>query len=360
MLDSALLSEHWPAVLGRLPSDFDLDASARATGAFTRARGVPDPAALLRLCLAYAGGGLGLREVCSWAEAVGVAQLSNPALSNRLAKCEGFLRAVAGALLSARAETPTRCWAGHRLCLVDATALCAPGAERTSWRVHLAYDLGSARIERVDLTDGSGAESLTRFPPAAGDIQIGDGAYPRPAALRRLRAAGGHVIAPIGWNTLRLHDTAGEVIDLLTKLRASGETAEFDVEVADAKRRGVLLPMRLVARRHPPEKVVAAQTRRAKRGRKLGKKTDPRTLEAAGYLILLTSLPAETFPAEDVLALYRLRWQIELAFKRLKSILDLDDLPARTPTIARAWIWAKIILALLVEDAAGQLPDSPP
>ncbi|WP_371033311.1 transposase [Methylosinus sp. PW1] len=46
--------------------------------------------------------------------------------------------------------------------------------------------------------------------------------------------------------------------------------------------------------------------------------------------MLATSLSPNDHPGADVLALYRLRWQIELAFERLKSLLWLDCLPAKT------------------------------
>ena len=49
----------------------------------------------------------------------------------------------------------------------------------------------------------------------------------------------------------------------------------------------------------------------------------------AGWLMLITSLPREAWPAERVLTLYRRRWQVELAFKRLKSLIGLEDLRVR-------------------------------
>lgn len=58
------------------------------------------------------------------------------------------------------------------------------------------------------------------------------------------------------------------------------------------------------------------------------------TLEAADVVLVLTSLPATTDDAADILALYRLRWQIEWAFKRLKSLLYLDAWRAFDPDIA--------------------------
>ena len=58
----------------------------------------------------------------------------------------------------------------------------------------------------------------------------------------------------------------------------------------------------------------------------------PETLEAADYVLVLTTLP-ESYPAEEVMELYRARWQIEIAFKRLKSLAELGHLnAARLPT----------------------------
>jgi len=76
--------------------------------------------------------------------------------------------------------------------------------------------------------------------------------------------------------------------------------------------------------------------------------------------MLVTSLDQETAGAEQLGELYRLRWRIELAFKRLKSLLSLDRLPAKDEGLARTWILAHLIAALLIEDLSPELRDSPP
>jgi hypothetical protein len=63
---------------------------------------------------------------------------------------------------------------------------------------------------------------------------------------------------------------------------------------------------------------------------------------------------------DQLTALYSLRWRIELAFKRLKSLLRLDRLPAKDPGLAKAWIFAHLIAALLIEDLSPEFRDSPP
>ena len=118
--------------------------------------------------------------------------------------------------------------------------------------------------------------------------------------------------------------------------------------------------LRLVIRRKDPEQAEAEQKRLLKDAKKRGKQPDPRSLEAAKYILLLTSLPADAFPPADILTLYRFRWQIELAFKRFKSLAGLDMLPAKKPELARAWIYARLIVAIIAEQIAGQVPDSSP
>ena len=65
-------------------------------------------------------------------------------------------------------------------------------------------------------------------------------------------------------------------------------------------------------------------------------------------------------PAAQIFDLYALRWQIEIAFKRLKSLLHIDQLEAKDPDLVRTWILAHIIAALLIEDHADEALDFPP
>ena len=87
---------------------------------------------------------------------------------------------------------------------------------------------------------------------------------------------------------------------------------------------------------------------------------DPRSLIAAEFMILATSLPKSGYSAKAVLAAYRLRWQIELAFKRLKSLLHIDQLPTRTERGSQSWLYAHLILALLCDDLSQDFLESSP
>ena len=68
-----------------------------------------------------------------------------------------------------------------------------------------------------------------------------------------------------------------------------------------------------------------------------------------GYCIVLTTVPTELLTAAQILEWYRVRWQIELAFKRLKSLAGFGHLPKFDPRSSRAWLYGKLLVALLTD-----------
>ena len=353
--------DHWPEVSAHLPAGFDLQATARSRGAFTRAREIKDVETLLRLALAYGGLGMSLRETCAWAEAGGIASLSDPSLLERLCKAGPWLGDILTALITEQAKMPGRRWAGYRLRALDGTSICEPGADRTTWRLHVGYDLASGQVDQLELTDIHGAENLQRLTYRPGDIALADRCYARPRDLRPVIEAEADFIVRTGWNSLRLLRPNGEPFDLFAALAAQVEQeGEVQVRVHEGTAATQPLILRLVIRRKDAQQAEAERKRLLKDAKKRGKQPDARSLEAASYVLLLTSLPVDAFPPADILALYRFRWQIELAFKRFKSLAGLDQLPAKKPALARAWIYARLIVAIIAEQIAGQVPDSSP
>ena len=318
----------------------------------------------MRLALAYGGLGMSLRETCAWAEASGIVSLADPSLLDRLCKAAPWLGDIVAALIAGQAKVPAGRWAGYRLRALDGTSICQPGADRTTWRLHVGYDLATGQVDQLELTDLHGAENLQRLTYAPGDIVLGDRYYARPRDLRPVIEAGADFIVRTGWNSLRLLQANGEPFDLFAALAAqAGQESELQVRVHEGMTGtppSEPLILRLVVRRKDPEQAEAEQKRLLKDAKKRGKQPDPRSLEAAKYILLLTSLPTTTFPPADILALYRFRWQIELAFKRFIRLDGLDMLPAKKPELARAWIYARLIVAIIAEQIAGQVPDSSP
>jgi len=112
----------------------------------------------------------------------------------------------------------------------------------------------------------------------------------------------------------------------------------------------------LVALRLAPEAAAQARARVRAAARKKRRTPSPTALAASAFLFLFTTLPASQAPAADLVALYRLRWQIELLFKRLKGLWTLGDLAAKDPQLAQSVLLAKLLAAVLMDlyrDASG-------
>jgi hypothetical protein len=346
-------------MLTLLPAD--LEASARAHRALLRKRGVPSAEALLRLCLAYGYSGLSLRGTALWAREAGVAALSDVALLNRLRQAVPWLRHLLSQQLAPRACLPTEPLASDTpLCLrlVDASTVSRPGSSGSDFRLHLLWDLRRQEMAAVELTPAAGAgtgERLERFSAEAGDVVVADRGYGHRAGIHTLHQAGARLIVRFSEQTLPLQDREGKPFDLLAALRGlqGTQVGDFPVQTApqgpEKSPRTPAVPGRVVALRKSPQAAEAARRQVREQARKRGHTPDARALEAAEYVFLFTTLP-ERVPAALVLEVYRFRWQIELAFKRLKSLLLLDELLAQDEHLCQAFLLAKLLAALLVED----------
>jgi Transposase DDE domain len=256
-------------------------------------------------------------------------------------------------------------WPGRTLRLADGTCVSKPGSTGTDWRVHGVFDLGRGGFSHLELTDQHGAEALERGAPHPGEIRIGDRNYARAPVLRRFRAqSGGHAdfIVRLGWNALQLTTPAGKPFDLIGYLQClPPDLSPHEVNMrASIGRAEPALAVRLIVQRKAPEAAEATRSALRRTAARKGKALDPRSLIAADFMILATSLPKSGYSAKAILAAYRLRWQIELAFKRLKSLLHIDQLPTRTERGSRSWLYAHLILALLCDDLSqGFLESSP-
>jgi len=363
MTPKRISEDELPSLLARLPKTIDLESSAARSRALVRRRGVKSAASLLRLALGYAACGLSLRAAAAWAEVAAVASLSDVALLNRLRRAADWLGEIFGTLLSERLSETVTSTDEYRLRLVDATTLCHPGSRKTNWRLHIRCRLGARpQIEQVELSDEHGGETLRRFGRSPGDIEICDRGYAKATDLAAVVEAGSDFIVRTGWGSVGLRCPDGAPFDLFAALDGLPELGSAEATVAlTLDRTGrKLLPVRLVMLRVSEAAAERSRRRARRKSRKQGKTIRGKTLRAAGFVLLLTSLPAERFSADDILALYRLRWQIELVIKRLKSILHLDQLPAKDPNLARAWIYSKLIAALLLDEITGQVLDTSP
>ena len=84
------------------------------------------------------------------------------------------------------------------------------------------------------------------------------------------------------------------------------------------------------------------------------------TLEYAKYVMIFTDLSADQISCGEVLTWYRMRWQIELLFKRLKSLANTGHLPKHDDGSARSWLYGKLLVCLLTEKLVRYARDFSP
>jgi hypothetical protein len=348
-------------LLARLPIALDIEAMARQYGAFSRSRRIKSGTELLHLALAYGVGELSLRDTAAWATLNGSAMSDVAVLERlRLPAVAAWLGAMLQAVLATRRHEGAGA-AAWQVRIIDATTVSGPGAA-AAWRLHAGYDLAGQRLTAIEVSDGQASESLGRFKIGPGEIALADRAYLKARDLRAVRAAGGHFVVRAGWNAVRWRTPEGEPFDLFAMLDrlAWGEHAEAAIMIWPERTARDAFPVRLVVRRLDKAAAEASRARARQAARKEQRRIQPQTLKAAEFVLLVTSLDEHAFAAADILALYRRRWQVELAFKRMKSLFGLDELPAKDPDLARTWLYAKLIANLLAEDMTREILDSPP
>jgi hypothetical protein len=363
----------WLDILSRLPSGLDLNQLARDTGAIRRLRSITDAADLLRLGLARGPGGKTLKQTTAWARMSGVAELSAPSLADRLHQSVSFFAALTGHLLASGRPAKPSLWRGRCLHLCDGSSLSQRGSTGTDWRIHATYDLGRGGFSYLELTDGKGAEALSRTVCSDGGVMIADRGYAKAGEMATFHAGSGgrprDFVVRTGWNMLRLEKMDGKPFDLIGVLREMerdpgpdrlNEPRDWTVRALYGRGKTLKrLPIRLVILPVPPEKAEIARQKLRRSGSKRQNKVDPRSILAAGFMMLATSLPPD-IPADEICTVYRLRWQIELAFKRLKSLIRIDRIPTQTEAGSLSWLYPHLILALLTDDICQEILESFP
>jgi hypothetical protein len=338
--------DEWRVIETLLPAGWR--QAAREQKAFRRARYTTDEGALLRLLLFHAVNDGGLRETVAQARASGIAQMSQVALLKRLRTSGGWL-AWLGTQLCQQLRREPRVPQGLKPRAVDSTTIQGPASKGTQWRVHYSLDLTSLDCDWFELTDEHGAELLERTPMQKGDVILADRNYLRPAGVKAAVDAEAHVLVRLRWTHSAMLDGRGQRFHALEHARRLrvGQVGTWAVQLPVPD--GGSVSGRVIATKLPAPLAAKAERRALNASKKKSKRPDPRSLEASHFVMLFTTMPAELLVAADVLALYRYRWQIELAFKRLKQLLKLGRLPHKDPRAAKGWIHAKLTVALLLE-----------
>ncbi len=347
---TTLADENWQYLVKLLPSDWE--QSARTSGAVRRRRGFDSIEQLLRGLLLHVGLGCSLRETVVVAKSAGWLNMSDVALLKKLRQSERWLQSLClGLLRDSALEMPAS--SGLRMRLIDATHVKEPGQTGSQWRVHFSLRVPDWTCDHFEVTSSQGeghGESLRHFPVRTHECLIADRGYAHASGIWHVAQKGGHVIVRHHPQALPMETEAGTALDLLPWLRSVSEPGQVAsksgyVRTAADKR----VPVRVCVVRKSPEAIVASQRKVRRRAQRKGQQLLPQTLEYAQWVIVLTTVPAETLDDNQVLQWYRVRWQVELAFKRMKSLAGLGHLPKYDDSSSRAWLYGKLLIALLTD-----------
>lgn len=313
-----------------------------------RQSGIKVPETLLRLFLLHVARGYSLRETSVRAQEAGLATISDVGLLKRLRRSEEWLHWLCTELVAENGVRMPGSKESGAVRIVDGTLIKEPGKTGSQWRILYSLRLPDLRCDFFNLTAtvGSGTgESFTRVPVAPRDLMLGDAAYCSVSGIQWVVDHGGDLLVRINPQNFPLRQSGAEKHELLSKLqelKEAGEIGYWPVALA-----GTSLSGRVCAIRKSEESIQTAHRRIERRASKKQTQTKDETWEYAKYVAVFTT--ELTSPAETILEWYRVRWQIELSFKRLKSLAQLGHLPKYDDQSARAWLYGKLFVALLTQ-----------
>jgi len=347
------LDEDWQVLLELFPPNWQL--LARNTFAVARLRGFDSIENLFRTVLLHVGCGWSLRETAVHAKLAGIAQVSDVTLLNRLRQAETWLRQLCEQLFRENGVNLEPAVKGRPVRVVDGTLVKEPGQTGSQWRLHYSLRLPSLECDEFALTPARGkhtGERLGRFTVRAGELILADAGYSHPPGVAAVVARRADICVRVNPASLPLLDEHGAPLalrDRLKTLRRAGQPGDWPVLVRSADQ---LIAGRLCAVRKSKAAIARAQRRirRRQQQHKIGGGKEARRY--ACYILVFTTLSAAAASSATVLECYRLRWQIELTFKRLKSIVGLGHLPKQNDQSSRAWLYGKLFVALLSQKLA--------
>lgn len=353
---SPLFTGRWDAVVAELSRTVDLEATARQFKAIQRVKKVRSAEDLLRLAMIWGPGRQSYRETAALAAHGKIVDMSDKGVVGRMRKAGDWLAHILASLLAARTSRPRA--DALDVSVIDGSVICSPGKGQ-DWRPHARYDADQGRFSDLVLTTTRDAERAGRTPARSRQITIMDRGYARVRSFQDVSREGGDFIARTGWRQLVFHDAKKRRVDLMALLRQrrlrGGRFAERAVWV-----NGIDRPLRLIIQPLPPEIAARQRAKRARTANKKSHQLDPRTAEAAGFLMLVTSLPVRGHSTRRVLDRYPDRWQVEIGFKRVKTLGGIDELPAADPDLARTWLLAHLIAIVLIDDLVNEIVAFPP
>jgi hypothetical protein len=313
-------------------------------------RGFHSAEELLRTLLLHIARGYSLRETTVQAAAARLSQVSDVALMKRLRSSELWLRTLCLRLLEENGMAVPNPPAGHRVRIVDGTIVREPGKTGSQWRILYAIQLPELLCDFFQLTptEGEGnGESLSRVPVSPKDLLLGDAIYSSVTSIESVVRRGADVLVRINSQNFVAQNERGNRFNLLHWVREIKEAGQISERAVSVPGEAGPMSGRVCAVRKSEAAIREAHRRLHRKESKKQVQIKAETWEYAKYVMVFTTW--DDASTAEVLEWYRVRWQVELAFKRLKSLAQLGHLPKHDERSSRAWLYGKLFVALLTQ-----------
>ena len=342
--------DDWEILLNFLPAGWA--EKAIELRALARRRKIGSAETLLRVLLIHLADGKSLRTTAAYSHEVNLCDINDVALLHRLRASESWFRWMSREMIKDLQcpGLPDSLSQKFRVRIVDGTAITEHGSTGSGWRVHYSMQLPDLRCDMFTITRTGTGEDFQRYSVEEGDLMIGDRGYCKRTGICHVLGKGGDVLVRFHSTNLPLFSYKGKPIEPLKYLRSldAGRHGDWNVWFSSPVD-GQLIKGRLCAIRKSKEAIELAKKRLREKASRRQSELRPETLEHAEYVSLFTTANRFCLKAEDILNLYRGRWQIEVVFKRLKGIIGVGNLPNQNPQSCLAWLQGKFFVALLVE-----------
>jgi hypothetical protein len=343
-----IAEEDWKVLASLFPAGWQ--QMAWQSGAVVRLRRFPSPDVLLRTLMLHVAWGYSLRESVVRAKLAKWTDISDVALLKRLRNSEEWLRLLCIELLRENVGYRFEEGISRTIRIVDGTIVKEPGMTGSQWRILYSIRLPSLVCDFFEVTptigEGSG-ESLNRLPLGPRELILADAGYCSVAGIEYVWQHGADVLVRVNPQSFVAYSACGRRISLLPRLRTLSKVGQFGEWRVFLHGQGSSFAGRLCAVRKSDCAIQQAHRRLQRRASKKQMITRPGTLEFAKYVIVFTTRSSGS--TAEVLESYRMRWQIELVFKRMKSLAQLGNVPKHDDRSSRAWLYGKLLVTLLAQ-----------
>jgi len=345
-------------IIKRLPEGYE--QACYETKGMERKRKIKNPIELMRLVLLYLVGGYSLIEMTVIAYELGIAKIKDSGFLKKFAKCEKWFEWIIGemkpkAIIEYKAP---KGFEKYQIMAIDASDVKEKGRSGRIYKLHYAIELLKMSAASYKITTQKIGESLLNFNIGQNWLVLADRIYGSLVSMEHCLKSCANFILRLKYNAFKLYNEDGSDIDLLEKLKSITSDVAEDIDVYVKFAKLGFTKLRICAIKIPDDKIDNVVRQFKHKDSKKQRKTSNQALFMSKYVVVITALPI-SISADDIIALYRLRWQVEIYFKRLKSIIDFGNVPLRRQDSVMTWLNGKLMISLVIEQMLSEVSFPP-